>query len=54
MRGKGRKNKQYLVSETQFPLSHRSGQQLKTYVKPEAAITVSELPMMGDVLPETC
>jgi hypothetical protein len=26
----------------------------KTYVKPEAAITVSELLMMGGVSPETC
>jgi len=36
-------------------LSHRSGnRQPKTYVKPEAAITVFELLMMGGVLPETC
>jgi hypothetical protein len=33
---------------------HRSGRQQKTYVKPEAAITVFELLMMGGVLPETC
>ena len=34
---------------------HRSGNwQPKTYVKPEAAITVFELLMMGDVSPETC
>jgi hypothetical protein len=26
----------------------------KNYVKPEAAITVFELLMMGDVSPETC
>jgi len=26
----------------------------KKYVKPEAAITVFELPMMGGVSPETC
>jgi hypothetical protein len=26
----------------------------KTYVKPEAAITVFELLMMGGILPETC
>jgi hypothetical protein len=26
----------------------------KTYVKPEAAITVFEILMMGGVLPETC
>jgi hypothetical protein len=36
-------------------LSHRSGnRQPKTYVKPEAAITVLELLMMGGVSPETC
>ena len=35
-------------------LSHRSGRQPKTYVKPEAAITVFELLMMGGVSPETC
>jgi len=36
-------------------LSHRSGnRQPKTYVKPEAAITVFELMMMSGVLPETC
>jgi hypothetical protein len=35
-------------------LSDCSGQQPKTYVKPEAAITVFELLMMGDVSPETC
>jgi uncharacterized membrane protein len=36
-------------------LSHRSGkQQPKMYVKPEAAITVFELLMMGGVSPETC
>jgi uncharacterized membrane protein len=35
-------------------LSHRSGnRQPKTYVKPEAAITVFELLMMGGVSPET-
>jgi len=39
--------------ELQFPLSHRSGWQPKTYVKPEAAITVFELLMMGSVSPET-
>jgi len=38
----------------EFPLSHRSGRQPKTYVKPEAAITVFELLMMGGVSPETC
>jgi len=32
----------------------RSCQQPKTYVKPEAAITVFELLMMGGVSPETC
>jgi len=35
-------------------LNHRSGRQPKTYVKPEAAITVFELLMMGGVSPETC
>jgi len=35
-------------------LSRRSGRQPKTYVKPEAAITVFELLMMDGVLPETC
>jgi hypothetical protein len=35
-------------------LSHRSGRQPKKYVKPEAAITVFELLMMGGVSPETC
>ena len=34
-------------------LSHRSGRQSKTYVKPEAAITVFEL-LVGGVSPETC
>jgi len=32
-------------------LSHRSGWQPKTYVKPEAAITLFELLMMGGVSP---
>jgi hypothetical protein len=35
-------------------LSHRSGRQPQTYVKPEVAITVFELLMMGGVSPETC
>jgi len=36
-------------------LSHRSGnRQPKTYVNPEAAITVFEPLMMGGVLPKTC
>jgi len=35
-------------------LSHRSGWQPKTYVKPEAAITVFELLVMGGLSPETC
>jgi len=35
-------------------LSHRSGWQPKTHVKPKAAITFFELLMMGGVLPETC
>jgi hypothetical protein len=33
---------------------HRSGRQPKSYVKPEAVITVFELLMMDGVLPETC
>jgi hypothetical protein len=36
-------------------LNHHSGnRQPKTYVKPEAAITVFELLMMGGVPPGTC
>jgi hypothetical protein len=36
-------------------INHHSGNlQAKTYVKPEAAITVFELLMMGGVSPETC
>jgi hypothetical protein len=35
-------------------LSHRSGRQPKTYVKPEAAITVFEVLMTSGVSPETC
>ena len=35
-------------------LSHHNGGQLKIYVKPEAAITVFELLMMGGVSSETC
>jgi len=35
-------------------LIHLSGRQPKTYVKPQAAITVFELLMMGVVSPETC
>jgi len=36
-------------------LGHRSSnRQPKTYVKPEAAITVLEPLMMGSVSPETC
>jgi hypothetical protein len=34
-------------------LSHRNGRQLQTFVKPEAAITVFELLMMGGLSPET-
>jgi hypothetical protein len=34
-------------------LSHRSGRQPKTYLKPEAAVTVFELLLMGGVSPET-
>jgi len=38
-----------------WPLQcHRSSRQPKKYVKPEAAITVFELLMMGGVSPETC
>jgi hypothetical protein len=37
-----------------FPLSHLSGLQPKTYLKPEVAITVFELLMMGGVSPEIC
>jgi len=33
---------------------HRSGRQPNTYVKPEAAITVFELLMMGSMSLETC
>jgi len=36
------------------PTSHRSDWQPKACVKPEAAITVLELLMMGGVSPETC
>jgi hypothetical protein len=35
-------------------LSHRSGRQPKTYVKPEAAITVFEFLMMSGASRETC
>jgi hypothetical protein len=35
--------------ELQFPLSHDSCRQPQKYVKPEAAITVSELLMMSGV-----
>jgi len=35
-------------------LSHPSGRQPRTYVKPEAANTVFDLLMMGGVSPETC
>jgi hypothetical protein len=37
-----------------FTLSHHSGRQPKMYVKPEAAIKVLVLLMMGGVSPETC
>jgi hypothetical protein len=39
--------------ETQFALNLVSGRQPQTYVKPETAITVFELLMMGGVSPET-
>jgi hypothetical protein len=35
-------------------LSHCSGRQPKTYVKPEVAITLFELLMMEGVSPEIC
>jgi hypothetical protein len=35
-------------------LSHHNGRQPKMYVRPEAAITVSELLMMGSMSPKTC
>jgi hypothetical protein len=38
----------------EFPLSNRNGRQPKTYVKPEAEITVFELLMMGGVTSGTC
>jgi hypothetical protein len=38
---------------TAFPLSHDNCLQPKTYVKPEAAITVFELLMMSGVSLET-
>ena len=44
----------WLSGNQRFPLSHRSGRQPKTYVKPEAAITVFELLMMSGVSLETC
>jgi len=37
-----------------FLVASRCGRQPKTYVQPEAAITVFELLMMGGVSPETC
>jgi len=43
---------QPLVLHT-FLVAGRSGRQPKTYVKPEAAITVFELLMMGGVSPQT-
>jgi hypothetical protein len=42
------------MAKRQFPLSHNSGRQTQTYVKPEAAITVFELLMMRGVPLETC
>jgi len=38
----------------EWPLNHDSCRQPQTYVKPEAAITVFELLMMGVVSLETC
>jgi len=46
-------NKCKPTSHSVTRLSHRSGQQPKTYVKPEAAITIFELLMMGSVSPKT-
>jgi hypothetical protein len=37
-----------------YGFGYRSGRQPISYVKPEAAITVFELLMMGGVSPETC
>ena len=42
------------IFNLRFPHSHCSGRQPKTYVKPEAAITVFELLMMGGVSPKIC
>jgi hypothetical protein len=45
----------FLNCSTSTLLGHHSGiRQPKTYVKPEAAITVFELLMMGGVTLETC
>jgi hypothetical protein len=41
------------MAECEPTVHTRSGRQSKTYVKPEAAITVFELLMMGDVSLET-
>jgi hypothetical protein len=45
----GKSAQTYLIT-----VKYRSGQQPKTYVKPEAAITAFELLMTGGVSPETC
>jgi len=42
------------VAIAEREINHRSGRQPQTYVKPEAAIAVFELLMMGGVSPETC
>jgi hypothetical protein len=43
------------LSASRCDAMHRSGnRQPKTYVKPEAAIKVFELLMMGGMSPETC
>jgi hypothetical protein len=42
------------MPEWELSLSHRSYRIPKTYVKPEAAITVFELLMMGGVSRKTC
>jgi hypothetical protein len=43
-----------LRGNSEFPVSHDSGRQPKTYVKPEVSITVFELLMMSVVSLETC
>jgi len=40
--------------QTKKKKKFRRGRQLKAYAKPEAAITVFELLIMGGLSPETC